>query len=90
MSRRQERKRRRSRERRGEFDTLDLFAPAYPTVREEEFLLLPVVHLPEARCGRCHEFVEDGEAGRGTCLHPASGVMFPWYDTGACPFFRGA
>jgi hypothetical protein len=90
MSRRQERKRRRARERRGGFDSLDLFAPSYPAVREEEFLLLPAPNLHDASCGRCHEFIEDGEAGRGTCLHPASGVMFPWYNTPACPFFRGA
>jgi hypothetical protein len=37
-------------------------------------------------CGRCLEFVEDGEGGRGTCLHPASGVLAPWSDTPACAF----
>ncbi len=38
-------------------------------------------------CGRCREFVEDGDAGRGTCLHPGSGVLSPWTDTPACDFF---
>jgi hypothetical protein len=42
-----------------------------------------------ATCGRCSEFVEDGDFGRGTCLHPASGVLAPWHDTPACPFFSG-
>jgi hypothetical protein len=37
-------------------------------------------------CATCHEFVEDGELGRGTCLHPGSGVLSPWHDTGACQF----
>lgn len=40
-----------------------------------------------AACGRCREFVEDSEGGRGTCLHPGSGVLSPWTDTPACPFF---
>ncbi|MCC6382489.1 MAG: hypothetical protein IT304_08260 [Dehalococcoidia bacterium] len=38
-------------------------------------------------CGRCREFVEDHDGGRGTCLHPGSGVLSPWTDTPACPFF---
>jgi hypothetical protein len=38
-------------------------------------------------CGQCREFVEDGDFGRGTCLHPASGVLSPWGDTPACPYF---
>ncbi|MCC7366658.1 MAG: hypothetical protein IT303_20035 [Dehalococcoidia bacterium] len=42
-----------------------------------------------ATCGNCHEFVEDAEGGRGTCLHPGSGVLAPWTDTEACPFFEG-
>ncbi|MGH7752022.1 MAG: hypothetical protein ACREN5_04335 [Gemmatimonadales bacterium] len=37
--------------------------------------------------GGCREFVEDGEGGRGTCLHPASGVLSPWTDTAACPYW---
>ena len=43
---------------------------------------------PEAEvCGRCREFIEDPEGGRGTCLHPASGVLSPWSDTASCDFF---
>jgi len=38
-------------------------------------------------CGGCREFVEDQEGGRGTCLHPGSGVLSPWTDTLACQFF---
>ena len=38
-------------------------------------------------CGGCREFVEDQEGGRGTCLHPGSGVLSPWTDTPACQFF---
>ena len=37
-------------------------------------------------CATCFEFVPS-EGGRGTCLHPASGVHAPWTDTPACPFF---
>ncbi len=40
-------------------------------------------------CGSCREFVEDGEGGRGTCLHPGSGILSPWTDTQACDFFAG-
>jgi len=38
-------------------------------------------------CGSCKEFVEDQDGGRGTCLHPGSGILAPWTDTGACQFF---
>jgi hypothetical protein len=38
-------------------------------------------------CGGCKEFVEELESGRGTCLHPGSGVLSPWNDTEACEFF---
>jgi hypothetical protein len=38
-------------------------------------------------CGSCREFIEDQEGGRGTCLHPGSGVLAPWTDTEACGFF---
>ncbi len=44
-------------------------------------------------CGNCREFVEDQEGGRGTCLHPGSGILAPWTDTEACQFhtrIRGA
>jgi hypothetical protein len=42
------------------------------------------------RCGACREFVEDGDAGRGTCLHPGSGILSPWTDTPGCDFFAAA
>ena len=42
---------------------------------------------PKKACGGCREFVEDAEGGRGTCLHPGSGVLSPWTDTEACAFF---
>ena len=38
-------------------------------------------------CGRCREFIEDAEGGRGTCLHPGSGILAPWTDTPGCDFF---
>ena len=40
-----------------------------------------------SKCGTCREFIEDAEGGRGTCLHPGSGVLAPWTDTEACQFF---
>jgi hypothetical protein len=40
-------------------------------------------------CGTCREFIEDGEFGRGTCLHPGSGVFSPWDNTPACDFYSG-
>jgi hypothetical protein len=40
-----------------------------------------------ATCGRCREFLADEVGGRGECLHPGSGVLRPWWDTPACPFF---
>lgn len=39
-----------------------------------------------AACGNCREYVEDPNGGRGECLHPGSGVLFPWSDTPPCPF----
>jgi hypothetical protein len=42
---------------------------------------------PPKSCGGCREFVEDQEGGRGTCLHPGSGVLSPWTDTAACQFY---
>lgn len=42
---------------------------------------------PTKLCGNCTEFVEDTEGGRGTCLHPGSGILSPWTDTAACDFF---
>ncbi|MEO6397048.1 MAG: hypothetical protein ABIP13_01150 [Tepidiformaceae bacterium] len=47
----------------------------------------------QSLCGGCREFIEDQEGGRGTCLHPGSGVLSPWTDTEGCQFFlaqRGA
>lgn len=45
--------------------------------------------LPATRhCGGCREFIEDQEGGRGTCLHPGSGVLSPWTDTESCGFFQ--
>ncbi len=41
---------------------------------------------PKKACGGCREFVEDAEGGRGTCLHPGSGILSPWTDTPACAF----
>ncbi|MEX0782713.1 MAG: hypothetical protein WD557_08690 [Dehalococcoidia bacterium] len=38
-------------------------------------------------CGGCREFLEDREGGRGTCMHPASGVLSPWTDTEACAYW---
>jgi hypothetical protein len=43
-----------------------------------------------ATCGTCTEFVEDGDTGRGRCLHPGSGVFAPYTDTGGCGFHTGA
>jgi hypothetical protein len=37
-------------------------------------------------CGSCREFVEDGEFGRGSCLHPGSGILSPWDNTPGCDF----
>jgi hypothetical protein len=90
MSRRENRKRRRARQQRAGFDDYSAFAPSLPMVREEEFFGLPVLASPVAQCGRCREFVEDGEGGRGTCLHPASGILFPWYNTAGCDYFHRA
>lgn len=42
-----------------------------------------------ATCGTCREFVEDGDTGRGRCLHPGSGVFAPYTDTGGCEFHSG-
>lgn len=38
-------------------------------------------------CGQCREFIEDRDGGRGSCLHPGSGIAFPWTDTPACDFY---
>jgi len=44
----------------------------------------------ELTCSTCHEFIEDGELGRGTCLHPGSGILSPWHDTVGCGFHTRA
>ena len=59
---------------------------------EELLAILPLLAredpTPIARaCGGCREFIEDHEGGRGSCLHPASGVLSPWTDTEACPYW---
>jgi len=64
---------------------------AIETEQEEEYDL-PFAHpfrrmTPTKACGNCREFVEDGDAGRGTCLHPGSGILSPWTDTPGCDFF---
>lgn len=41
-------------------------------------------------CGGCREFVEDQEGGRGTCLHPGSGILLPWTDTPGCDFYAAS
>ena len=65
-----------------------------PNTVGSDFLVLIGATLDSAspatsRCGDCREFVEDQEGGRGTCLHPGSGVLAPWSDTEACAFFDG-
>jgi hypothetical protein len=92
MTRRQNRKRQRNQARRDRVhDTYDFQQPppvSYLDI-EETFLGLGRVDKATAKsCGSCHEFIEDQEVGRGTCLHPASGIFAPWYDTPACPFHR--
>jgi hypothetical protein len=37
-------------------------------------------------CGSCREFVESADGGRGSCLHPASGIVSPWTDTPGCDY----
>jgi hypothetical protein len=44
--------------------------------------------VAQKACGNCREFVEDQEGGRGTCLHPGSGIVAPWTDTKACDFYH--
>lgn len=71
--------------------------PAWATPDRDE--MLPVWQWQDAfsdsrrtavkTCGGCREFVEELENGRGTCLHPGSGVLAPWSDTEACPFYAG-
>jgi hypothetical protein len=96
MSRRQNRKKRRNQERRDRLrdnSTASLYEPIDPTalmaMDDDDFPWFRHREQPVAKaCGSCHEFIEDQEVGRGTCLHPASGVFAPWYDTPACPYYR--
>ena len=95
------RKRARKRERRaaqrsglGGWDApVGLDERAFDLMGDDEILaMLPMLAreepLPTGRaCGGCREFLEDREGGRGTCLHPASGVLSPWTDTEACSYW---
>jgi len=39
-------------------------------------------------CGLCRNWFDRGTiGGRGECDHPGSGIMYPYDDTPACPFF---
>lgn len=92
MGRRKSRKRQRSRERR---DRLNADVPRTDTALLDRWEALlshasPADEFVPRTCGRCREFIEDGEFGRGSCLHPASGVFSPWNDTPACSFFHRA
>jgi hypothetical protein len=49
---------------------------------------VPLVEAPALACGRCTEWLADDMGGRGECLHPGSGILKPWWDTPACPFFH--
>ena len=60
-----------------DLDPFDAFIAGAPPVRVDTV----------KACGTCKEFVEDHEGGRGTCLHPGSGILSPWTDTGACDFY---
>ena len=62
------------------------------TAPDSDYLLLLGDNIRErapavSLCGGCREFVEDQEGGRGTCLHPGSGILSPWTDTPGCEFF---
>jgi hypothetical protein len=60
---------------------------------DDELLAMPPMFAREEpvaagrACGGCREFLEDREGGRGTCLHPASGVLSPWTDTRSCAYW---
>lgn len=96
MGRKRSRKRERRIERQFRERSLALPEPALfaPLSDDDPFASLerrwPHAAVAEATkvCGTCREFVEDAEGGRGTCLHPGSGVLSPWTDTRACPFYQ--
>ena len=74
---------------RWERDLLSADEPGFAPATEEAGLLAIMQRneVPQ-NCERCFEFVPDSEAGRGRCLHPASGIFSPWSDTQACDFYR--
>lgn len=83
-------KKNRKRQRRAErWDDQGYREPLIPTPLTDFGPTSMVPHPPPSLklCGGCREFVEDQEGGRGTCLHPGSGVLSPWTDTEACAFF---
>lgn len=73
----------------------DWFAAVEPTPEElaaiaiEQEARTAAFRAPvEPRCGGCGEFVENEMTMRGSCLHPGSGIAFPWSDTPGCDFFQ--
>ncbi|OAI40171.1 hypothetical protein AYO38_06325 [bacterium SCGC AG-212-C10] len=96
MGRRKNRKRERQAEHRHPRPAWNFAPPPDPAIDlflEDEFL--GGFDFPHNRradapaipmCGGCQEFIEDAEGGRGTCLHPGSGILSPWTDTPGCPF----
>ncbi len=59
--------------------------------RELAALDEPPAPAPPKQCGACLEWLPPRAAalgGRGTCLHPASGVLAPESDTPACAWFN--
>lgn len=48
---------------------------------------MQVIAQNQKVCGGCREFIEDEHGGRGTCLHPGSGILSPWTDTKSCDFY---
>jgi hypothetical protein len=75
--------RRRDRDRRpAPVEPAPTFAASPPTS------LLPDAAPATRTCGRCQEWIGDELGGRGECLHPGSGILRPWWDTPACPFFH--
>ena len=97
--RRSRKSQRKSGQRRGEAAWVIALPDAPSNELDTEFALLLELQRPRAQvtivraCGTCQEFIEDQEGGRGTCLHPGSGILLPWTDTPGCPFHarrRGA
>lgn len=93
MGRRRNRKReRRLDARSGSATPASLYEPTFDELlaQDELFFTLEAQRAqllsPVLQCGTCREFVEDAEGGRGTCMHPGSGILSPWTDTPACPF----